>query len=282
MSRRKKYRSGPGKRVQLGSAWLGGGRAYPIGVRLRIVEAIESGQVSAGRMSRTTGISRTTIDNWLDAYKTGGIDALMPKPAGPPRGRATRPERETKRAAVVEMREEHPEYGTRRIRDVLARFSALGVSEAEVRRILHEVGLLESRPAPAEARQHPVRRFERAAPNQLWQSDIFTFLLRRHERVHLTVFMDDHSRFIVSYATAHHQRSELVLEAFERGIAAFGTPEEILTDNGTQYATWRGETEFQRLLRRNGIRHVRSRPQHPETLGKVERFWKTLWDERVR
>src|SRR5688572_11376573 len=91
--------------------------------------------------------------------------------------------------------------------------------------------------------------------------------------------MDDHSRFIVSHALAHHQRSELVMEALARGIATYGTPEEILTDQGRQYTAWRGETDFERELRRNGIRHVKSRPQHPQTLGKVERFWKTLWDE---
>jgi hypothetical protein len=78
---------------------------------------------------------------------------------------------------------------------------------------------------------------------------------------------------------AHHQRSPLVLEALSRGVAEYGTPEEVLTDNGRQYAAWRGETDFQRELRRLGIRHIRSRPQHPQTLGKVERFWKTLWDE---
>ena len=53
----------------------------------------------------------------------------------------------------------------------------------------------------------------------------------------------------------------------------------MLTDNGQQYTVWRGKTEFEELLARCGIHHIRSRPQHPQTLGKVERFWKTLWDE---
>ena len=89
---------------------------------------------------------------------------------------------------------------------------------------------------------HPPRRFERAEPNQLWQSDIFTFLLRRHERLYMAAFMDDHSRFIVSYTLAHHQRSGLVMEALSRGIAAYGAPREILTDQGRQYTAWRGTT----------------------------------------
>jgi hypothetical protein len=83
----------------------------------------------------------------------------------------------------------------------------------------------------------------------------------------------------VGHALAHHQKAELVLEALERGIASYGVPREVLTDQGRQYTTWRGTTVFEEELRRQGIAHVKSRPQHPQTLGKVERFWKTLWEE---
>jgi transposase InsO family protein len=94
--------------------------------------------------------------------------------------------------------------------------------------------------------------------------------------------MDDYSRYLVSWAMAHHQKPSLVIEALECGIAEYGEPREVLTDQGRQYAAWRGTTEFQELLRRRGIAHSKSRPQQPETLGKIERFWKTLWDEFVR
>lgn len=255
----------------------GRGRAYPLVLRLRVVEQAMTGGVSLVKLSRLFGPSVTAIVNWVNAYEKGGVDALVPKARGAPPRKPTVADK-TKQQAVIGLREEHPEYGTRRIRDVLARFEALGVSETHVRRILHDAGLIEPR-EPTPEREHGPRRFERAAPNQMWQSDIFTFLLRRHERLYLTAFMDDHSRFIVSWALAHHQRSMLVMEALARGIAAYGTPQEILTDQGRQYTAWRGETDFEKELRRQGIRHVKSRPQHPQTLGKVERFWKTLWEE---
>src|SRR5205814_10639946 len=139
------------------------------------------------------------------------------------------------------------EYGMRRIRDVLKRFEAIGISETEVRRLLHEAKLLET-PAPTPRPPPLPRRFERAEPNQLWQSDIFSFLLRRHERLYLAAFLDDHSRFLVSHALAHHQRAPLVLEALSRAVADFGTPEEVLTDQGRQYTAWRGETSFEQEL----------------------------------
>src|SRR5260370_14802672 len=253
------------------------GRAYPMRLRMRGVTQVLEGKVPLGGLSRMFGRSRRTILKWVDAYKRGGIDALEPKPTEQPVRRRSSSE-ETKRAAVVGLRQEHPEYGTRRIRDLLARFEALGVSETEVRRILHEEGFIATS-QPVEKREHPERRFERASPNELWQSDIFTFLLRRHERIYLTAVMDDHSRFIVSYTLGHHQKSSLLMASLLRGIAEDGTPKELLTDNGRQYTAWRGETEFEEELRRQGIRHIKSRPQHPQTLGKVERFWKTLWEE---
>jgi transposase InsO family protein len=257
---------------------LGAGRAYPLAFRLAVVQQAVDKGVSIEQLSRVFGPSRGAIINWIEAYRKGGVEGLTPKPPVPPVRRRSGAS-EAKRERVVVLRREHPDYGTRRIRDILARLHAMGVSETEVRRILHEEGLIAERPEPPPAREHPERRFERAAPNQLWQSDIFTFLLRRHERLYLTAFMDDHSRFIVSHALAHHQKSGLVMEALERGIAEYGTPEEILTDQGRQYTAWRGETDFEQELRRQGIRHIKSRPQHPQTVGKVERFWKTLWDE---
>jgi len=74
----------------------------------------------------------------------------------------------------------------------------------------------------------------------------------------------------------------LVREVLEAAIANFGAPEEVLTDNGPQYVTWRGTSAFARLLERRGIRHVVARPRHPQTLGKTERFWGTLWRECVQ
>ena len=56
-------------------------------------------------------------------------------------------------------------------------------------------------------------------------------------------------------------------------------PEEILTDNGTQYVTWRGKSAFARELEKRGVRHVVASPRRPQTLGKIERFWGTLWRE---
>ena len=77
------------------------------------------------------------------------------------------------------------------------------------------------------------------------------------------------------------QSTALVIEVLRAAIAGYGVPGEILTDNGTQYVTWRGKSQFTRELEKLGIRQIVARPKRPQTLGKIERFWGTLWRECV-
>jgi hypothetical protein len=94
-------------------------------------------------------------------------------------------------------------------------------------------------------------------------------------------FLDDHSRFVVGYGLYASQATALVLEVLRAAIAGFGTPEEVLTDNGTQYVTWRGKSAFARECETRGIRQIVASPHRPQTLGKIERFWGTMWRECV-
>jgi transposase InsO family protein len=233
--------------------------------------------LSAHQVAPKFGVPYTTVLEWSRKYRAGGEARLLPA-AG---RRQQQPSRAlpARSAAIVAAKRADPRAGSRRIRDVLKRYFGLGTSATTVRRVLQQEGLATPR-AKARAKPQPrVQRFERAEPNQLWQSDIFTFLLRKHERLYMAAFLDDHSRYLVSLALAHQQKSSLVLEALARGIADYGVPREILTDQGRQYTSWRGATEFEAELKRHGIRHLKSRPHHPQTCGKIERFWKTLWEE---
>jgi hypothetical protein len=93
--------------------------------------------------------------------------------------------------------------------------------------------------------------------------------------------MDDHSRFIVGYGLHASQSAALVLEVLRAAITSYGTPEEVLTDNGSQYVTWRGKSQFTKELEKRGIKQIVAQPRRPRTLGKIERFWGTLWRECV-
>jgi len=70
-----------------------------------------------------------------------------------------------------------------------------------------------------------------------------------------------------------------VLEVYRRAIGEYGVPKEMLTDRGRQYTNWRGTTRFERELGKDRVRHIKSQAHHPMTLGKIERFWKTIYEE---
>jgi hypothetical protein len=89
-----------------------------------------------------------------------------------------------------------------------------------------------------------------------------------------------HRRHCHGYVHAS-QSAALVLEVLRAALASYGSPEEILTDNGSQYVTWRGKSAFSKELQKRGIRQVVAAPRRPQTLGKIERFWGTLWRECV-
>jgi hypothetical protein len=112
----------------------------------------------------------------------------------------------------------------------------------------------------------------------MWQSDICTFRLGG-QNAYLIGFMDDYSRYMTGLGLYRSQTAENVLEVYRRARGEYGACKEMLTDNGRQYTNWRGSTRFEQELKKDRIRHIKSRPHHPMTLGKMERFWKTILEE---
>jgi len=246
--------------------------------RLLLLDTWQRSGLPAKDFAALVGVSKHTLYKWKQQFERLGPAGLMDQRRGGPRG--SRLPELTKRTILM-MKAGHPEWGCQRISDMLLRGPALAASASAVARVLHEAGY-ERIDQPTRPHPDKVRRFERARPNQLWQTDLFTFVLKRqNRRVYLVAFMDDHSRFITGYGLHASQSSALVLEVLRAGIASYGTPEEILTDNGSQYVTWRGKSAFSKELEKRGVRQIVAKPRRPQTLGKIERFWGTLWRECI-
>ena len=96
---------------------------------------------------------------------------------------------------------------------------------------------------------------------------------------YLIGYIDDYSRYITALGLYRSQTAEHVIETYRRGISEYGVPKEVLTDNGRQYTNRRGTTRFEKELKKDRVKHIRSRPHHPMTLGKIERFWQTIQQE---
>jgi len=246
--------------------------------RLLLLDTWLRSGLPASDFAALVGVSKHTLYSWKKKFQQQGPAGLMEQPRGGPRG--SRLPDLTKRTILL-LKASNPSWGCQRISDLLVRGPALPASPSAVARVLHEAGY---EMEEVTTRPHPdvTRSFERAKPNQLWQTDLFTFILKRqNRRVYLVAFMDDHSRFLVGYGLHASQSSALVLEVLRAAITSYGTPEEILTDNGSQYVTWRGKSAFSKELDKRGIRQVVAKPRRPQTLGKIERFWGTLWRECI-
>jgi transposase InsO family protein len=246
--------------------------------RLLILDAWRRCGLPAGDFAPLVGISKHTLYAWQKRFQESGPAGLMDQPRGGPRGSRLP---EVTRRAILMLKESNPDWGCQKISDMLLRGPALPACPSAVARVLHEAGY-KFEEVPTRSHSPKENRFERANPNQMWQTDLFTFILKRqNRRVYLVAFLDDHSRFIVGYGLHASQSTALVIEVLRAALGGYGVPGEVLTDNGTQYVTWRGKSAFSKECDKHGIKQIVASPHRPQTLGKIERFWGTLWRECV-
>lgn len=245
--------------------------------RLLILDSWLRSGLPAGDFAPLVGVSKHTLYAWKSRFEKEGPAALESQPRKRRGGRIP----EVTRRAILMLKASNEDWGCQRISDVLYRGPGYPASAQSVARVLKEAGY-ESEHVETKPHRDRVRRFERDEPSELWQTDIFTFVLKRqNRRVYLVAYMDDHSRYLVSYGLHASQSTALVLETLREGIASYGPPKELLTDNGAQYVTWRGKSQFTKECEKRGIQQIVAKPRRPQTLGKIERFWGTLWRECI-
>ena len=253
---------------------------WPLEVRLEAVRARRRG-LSYEEVSALTGMSKTIVYRCVMAYEKDGVAGLAPRRKGQRRKAAQRsPKTVAAEQAVAQLGPQGKAGGIGKVQGLLYRLGLLKVSRGTVAKVLERQGQAPKK-VTKRRRNKPVqvRQFERAKPNDLWQTDIMTFMLRGQYRVYVIGFMDDNSRYIVGWGLFRRQTTTNVQEVFRAAIEKHGLPKEVLSDNGRQYSSWRGKSQFTKMLTKLGIQHIRSRPYHPQTCGKIESFWRNVWQE---
>jgi transposase InsO family protein len=251
------------------------GKRYGLEFKLRCVKLSSEEEIPISLLSKEVGCSTDVIRRWTKAYQERGEAGLRngAVPAGS-RRKLPGPVREK----IVEIKKREPLFGVKRISHLLKRAFFFSASPETVRQTLRSESLI----VPSRKKHRPnitrPRFFERSTPNQMWQSDIFTFRLGGRY-AYLIGFIDDYSRYMVGLELYRTQTADQVLEVYRRAIGEYGVPKEMLTDRGRQYTNWRGSTRFEREIGKDRIRHIKSQAHHPMTLGKIERFWKTIYEE---
>lgn len=216
------------------------------------------------------GISRQTGYTWWRRYREGSRDFTdrSRRPQHSPRRTAAELE-----AAVVAARQKRPDWGAPKLVKLLEQQDPpIHLKERTVHRILERHGLI----CPAERKTQAPGRFEREAPNDLWQMDFKGPLgFNKEFSVGPLSMLDDHSRFLLELRHLGSTRSEGVKRTLEQTFDQCGIPNWILIDHGTPWwnaaSPW-GLTELSVWIMRLGVRLTYSGIRHPQTQGKVERM----------
>jgi len=248
--------------------------------RLEFVLLASQAGVNFRQLCRRFGISAKTGYKWRQRHRGGGAAALQ--------DRSRRPHRSPQRcseqlAAVVVHLHQQTTWGGRKLHRRLRDLGQQPLPAASTcTAILRRAGCLAERPgAPRGAFQ----RFERAAPNELWQMDFKGhFATQAGPRCHPLTVVDDHSRFNLVLAAAGNETGPTVQRALTSAFAAYGLPEAILCDNGPPWAAAEPVCPYTTLgvwLLQLGVRVLHGRPYHPQTQGKDERFHRTLNRELI-
>jgi transposase InsO family protein len=246
-------------------------------VRLKIAVASEDVNVSA--FCREYGISRETFYFWRRRFQAAGVEGLEPRSRAP----HTSPHRvgADVEDAIVELRKELVDRGVDAGADTiqwhLRRRKKLRAvpSVSTIWRVLGRRGFVV--PEPRKRPKASYRRFQADAPNELWQADCIDWMTAAGP-ARILSFLDDHSRVALRVKALAEATSEATWATFCEATASWGVPLGQLSDNGLNFSgRLRGfEVRFEIELRAIGVVPKTSRPYHPQTCGKVERFQQTL------
>jgi transposase InsO family protein len=227
------------------------------------------------------GVARSWIYELLARYRAEGEAAYEPRSRRPHTTPSATPPATVE--LVLRLRKELSEAGhdagADTVRWHLEHHHRVVLSRATVHRIL--VRNSQVAPDPAKRPKSSYLRFEAEQPNETWQSDFTHYRLTTGVDVEVITWLDDHSRYALHISAHHRITATVVLDTFTETAAQHGHPASTLTDNGMVYTVRfaggrGGKTKLEVELRRLGIVQKNSRPNHPTTCGKVERFQQTL------
>jgi transposase InsO family protein len=234
---------------------------------------------SVAEVCEAHDISRSWLYELIGRYRELGDEGLRPlskRPSSSPTRVSPAVEEQ-----IVALRKELTDLGVdagaHTIHYHLTRRRRRAVpSVATIWRVLSRRGFVT--PQPHKRPKSSWRRFQAELPNECWQADTTHWALADGTDVEILNVIDDHSRLLVASRTFVTAKAADVVETFHLGAAEHGLPASMLTDNGAIFtaASRNGTCVIELELLALGIDYKHSRPYHPQTCGKVERFHQTL------
>ena len=246
--------------------------------RLEFVKLALAEGSNRRELCRRFGVSATLGYRLLSGYLAQGEAGLAERSRRP----AVSPSRtaEAIEAAALAVRAAHPAWGGRKIAAVLRRQGLASPAPSTVTAILRRHGVALG--AFGGGRQ-TFTRFEHPAPNDLWQMDFKGHVALRSGRLHPLTVLDDHSRFCVVLAACANEQTRTVQGHLAAAFERYGLPWRMTMDNGAPWGNGAADrfTPLGIWLMEQDIRIGHSRPYHPQTQGKDERFHRSLKAEAL-
>jgi putative transposase len=219
---------------------------------------------------RVLKLTRWTLDRWVQEWRRGGFDALVPSP------RQSQPRTPAQVLALAAaLKKENPNRSAAQVRRILAAQHGWAPDERTLQRMFVRAGLTALTTGPATPAVFG--RFEADAPNEIWTGDALHGSRIEGRKTYLFAFIDDNSRAIVGHRWGFAEDTVRLAAALRPALAARGVPEYIYVDNGSAFV----DSWLLRACAKLGIKLVHSAPGRPQGRGKIERFFRSVNSEFV-
>ena len=241
--------------------------------KMEIIRIVEQSEWGVRKTLRGLGIHSSTFYNWYNRYKDEGIKGLKPKKSN--RKQYWNKIPDEIRSNVIELALNVPELSCRELACKYTDEKNYYISESSVYRILKKAGLIN--PPPFDIIKAADQFKDQTSKiNEMWQTDFTYFKIIGWGWYYLSTVLDDYSRYIISWELCSTMKAGDVKSSLDRALnhpnISMETPPKLLSDNGSCYLS----KELGSYLESFGIKHVRGRPSHPQTQGKIERYHRTM------
>ena len=241
--------------------------------KYEIIRLVEDSELGVNRTLGELDIPKRTFYNWYGKYTKHGYDGLAPKKRNANSQWNRIPDQV--RNEVVELALEVPELSPRELAHRMIDQKQYFISESSVYRILKSRGLITS-PAYIVMRAADEFKDKTTHVNQMWQTDFTYFKIVGWGWYYLSTILDDYSRYIVHWELCSNMKTDDVTRSLDSALEKAGLDKNnsprLLSDNGSCYIS----SELAKYIQDKGMSHVRGRPMHPQTQGKIERWHRSM------
>jgi putative transposase len=257
---------------------LKGRHKVPKDVKLSILNIVEGSNLKKSFLVKTLGITPIKYFRWAHKYY---LDNTLDDKRGGYRIKKQRLE-DVYRKQIIDIRKNKflgkAVIGPERIADALED-QGVYISHETIRKVLHQEGLIIPRPR---VEIHEYKRFEAESINSMWQMDFLYLNITGLGYHFLWSVLDDYSRKIIYWQLTPQATAQDAIDTVKGAISAANVvPKDILTDRGTQFFSGPGRKKggFETYLKSMSINHILARVRHPQTMGKIERYHRSLRQE---